>query len=467
MAESERADRSASLRPAILLVDMDSFFASVEVRDDPSLQGKPVLVGGDGNRGVVASCTYEARRFGIHSAMPMVTAKRLCPDAVVLGGNISRYAAVSKELKAILLDFSPLVEPLGLDEAFVDVTGARQLLGTPKEMATAIHGRIEEELRLSCGIGVGSSKLIAKLASRDAKPHFEDGVLIEGPGVFVVLDEDVRAYLDQLPVRALYGVGPATAKTLSRLGIDRVSELAELDPALLSRHVGHHFATTLIGLARGDDPRTVVAGVANKSIGHEETFSVDERDRGTLEQRLRRQAVAVSSALRESSQRGRTVSVKIKHSNFQLQTRSHTMVSGIDDHGALFSVGSALLATLDVQEGIRLLGLSVSNLEDASTPVQLQLDMDEGDSFSDSIASAERLQLERASLDDAVDEIRARFGRHALGSASMLDGHGVVVPAQRDVPFGPKDALSEPGKTNENLDRGGEKLRDDGEEEGQ
>lgn len=143
------------------------------------------------------------------------------------------------------------------------------------------------------------------------------------------------------------------------------------------------------------------------------------------------------------------------------------MVSGIDDHGALFGVGSALLATLEVQEGIRLLGLSVSNLEDASTPVQLQLDMDEGDSFSDSIASAERLQLERASLDDAVDEIRARFGRHALGSASMLDGHGVVVPAQRDVPFGPKDALSQRQKTNENLDRSGEKLRDDGEEEGQ
>jgi DNA polymerase-4 len=208
-----------------------------------------------------------------------------------------------------------------------------------------------------------------------------------------------------------------------------------------------------------------VAGVANKSIGHEETFSVDESDRGILEQRLRRQAVAVSSALRESSQRGRTVSVKIKHSNFQLQTRSHTMVSGIDDHGALFGVGSALLATLEVQEGIRLLGLSVSNLEDASTPVQLQLDMDEGDSFSDSIASAERLQLERASLDDAVDEIRARFGRHALGSASMLDGHGVVVPAQRDVPFGPKDAPHTPEKPDGGLDRGGKKLRDDGEEE--
>jgi DNA polymerase-4 len=437
MAERHRADRSAELDPAILLVDMDSFFASVEVRDDPSLRGKPVLVGGDGGRGVVASCTYEARRFGIRSAMPMSTAKRLCPDAVVLGGRMDRYAQVSRQLREILLDHSPLVEPLGLDEAFVDVTGAVHLLGTPLEIARSIESRVREDLRLRCGIGVGPSKLIAKLASRDAKPSIIDGRVIEGPGVFVVLRDEVQDYLDQFPVRALYGVGPATAKTLARLGIERVSELARLDPDVLTNHVGHHYAHTLIGLARGEDPRPVVANLASKSIGNEETFSSDVTDRALLEQRLRNQAVAVSSALRGAQRRGRTVTVKVKYADFKLVTRSHTMVSGIDDHVAILAVGKALLATLSVEQGVRLLGISASNLEDASTPVQLQLTMDDG-APEDLKVQAERIQLDRASLDDAVDEIRSRFGRHALGSASMLDRGEITVPTQRMAPFGPK-----------------------------
>jgi DNA polymerase-4 len=283
MAERHRADRSAELDPAILLVDMDSFFASVEVRDDPSLRGKPVLVGGDGGRGVVASCTYEARRFGIRSAMPMSTAKRLCPDAVVLGGRMDRYAQVSRQLREILLDHSPLVEPLGLDEAFVDVTGAVHLLGTPLEIARSIESRVREDLRLRCGIGVGPSKLIAKLASRDAKPSIIDGRVIEGPGVFVVLRDEVQDYLDQFPVRALYGVGPATAKTLARLGIERVSELARLDPDVLTNHVGHHYAHTLIGLARGAPGR----GQPGVQV---------DRERGDLLERCHRSSAARAAA---------------------------------------------------------------------------------------------------------------------------------------------------------------------------
>ena len=178
--EQSGPDRSGELDPAILLVDMDSFFASVEVRDDPSLAGRPVLVGGDGQRGVVASCTYEARRFGIHSAMPMATAKRLCPQAIVLPGNMAKYVAVSRQIHEIFHDTTPIVEPLGLDEAFLDVTGARVLLGTPLEMAKAIRTRIDGELALGSAVGIGPSKLIAKLACREAKPRVGPDGVTEG-----------------------------------------------------------------------------------------------------------------------------------------------------------------------------------------------------------------------------------------------------------------------------------------------
>ena len=436
MADLPHEDRSGELHPAILLVDMDSFFASVEVRDDPTLRGKAVLVGGDGGRGVVASCTYEARKFGIHSAMPMVTAKRLCPDAIVLPGKISRYAEVSRELKEILLDHSPLVEPLGLDEAFVDVTGATSLLGSPLTIARSIERRIHDDLRLNCGIGVGPSKLVAKLASRDAKPTINAGKIKPGPGVFVVLQDEVREYLNQFPVRALYGVGPATAKTLGRLGIEHVKELAEMAPDVLAIHVGHHHAATLIGLARGEDPRVVLADVASKSIGHEETYATDIVVREELEGRLRRLSLSVANALRSADRRGRTISIKVKYSDFSMVSRAHTMVSGIDDPEAILAVGTALLGTLEIDQGVRLLGVSTSNLEDSSTPVQLQLDVG-SNSTEDLKAQAAWLQLERATLDDAVDEIRARFGHNILGAASMLERTGLVIPEQRSQPFGP------------------------------
>ena len=440
MADSLRTDRSGSFEPAILLVDMDSFFASVEVRDDPSLLGRPVLVGGDGRRGVVASCSYEARRFGIRSAMPMSTAKRLCPSAVVLPGDIARYASVSRQLHGILRDITPLVEPLGLDEAFLDVTGARGLLGSPFEMARMIRSAVAEELRLECGIGIGPSKLIAKLASRDAKPRITDGGVVDGLGIVVITPEEVVEYLSSMDVAALYGVGPTTAATLSRLGIERVADLAEIDPSILVRHLGSSHAHGLVALARGIDPRPVVADLVSKSIGHEETFLEDVAERPVLEQRLRRHAVAVSGALRDSARRGRTITVKIKMGDFTMRTRSHTMVSGLDDHVAIFEVGIALLGSLEVDEGVRLLGLTASNLEDSSQPTQLTLQMPGSVDGSEPVsATPAALQQGRAALEDAVAEIRDRFGPGSLGSAAMLTRRGVVVPAQRDVPFGPTD----------------------------
>ena len=433
-AEHLGEDRSSALAPAVLLVDMDSFFASVEVRDRPELRGRPVLIGGDGRRGVVASCTYEARRFGIHSAMPMATALRLCPSAVVLRGNMARYAAISHELHRIFRDATPLVEPLALDEAFLDVTGSIGLLGSPLTIARSIRARILEELALDCAVGVGQSKLIAKLASREAKPRIVEGQVVMGAGVRAIMPDETRAFLDQLDVRALFGVGPATARELERLGIERVAELARMDPELLVRHLGRAQAHGLVALARGEDDRPVVAEHHAKSLGHEETYPEDVYDRQYLLQRLRRQSVDVAAALRESNRRGRTVTVKVKDSLFRIRTRSHSMVVGIDDHRALFEVAEDLLDQVDLSDGVRLLGVSVSGLDDATGPVQLRLDVGSDDDAAG--VRAVDLQLERAALEDAVAEIRARFGRGSLGTAATL-GRAASVhvrPGDTDAP---------------------------------
>ena len=436
MLEPASLDRSAELDPAILLVDMDSFFASVEILDRPELRDKPVLVGGSGRRGVVASCSYEARRFGIRSAMPMVTALRLCPNAVVLPGNMPRYAALSAELRRIFLDVTPLVEPLAFDEAFLDVSGAVGLLGSPRSIAAGIRERIAEELSLNCAVGVASTKLIAKLASRQAKPTISDGIVKEGTGVAVILDEEVPSFLNPLSVGALFGVGPATQATLHRLGIETVADLATLEPSMLARHLGASSAQTLVALARGEDPRPVVPDQGSKSLGHEETFATDSSDISFLEGRLRRQAIAVAGALRAEGLKARTLTVKMRDGERRTRTRSATLDVGLDDPTALAEVALGLLGTLDLSPGVRLLGLSASSLEDRDTPVQLRLGV-AGEEGPAADRAVERQQT-RAALEDVVAEVRARFGRHSVGPLTSLGPDGVAVPAQRDVPFGPE-----------------------------
>ncbi len=238
----------------ILHVDMDAFFASVEVLDDPSLAGKPVIVGGAGTRGVVAACTYEARRFGVHSAMPSSVAKRLCPTAVFLDGRYHRYAEVSKELHEILESVTPLVEGISLDEAFLDVTGAKQLLGDGRAIACTIRRRVHEALRLTCSVGVGRTKLMAKLASKAAKPVATRSGVVAGPGVVVVPPVGELDFLHPLPVRALWGVGPVTERKLESLGIARIGDIAGLPPAALERALGPAAGAHLSALARGGIP---------------------------------------------------------------------------------------------------------------------------------------------------------------------------------------------------------------------
>jgi len=405
---------------------MDAFFASVEVLDDPSLAGRPVIVGGSGARGVVASCTYEARAYGVHSAMPSLRARQLCPDAVFVAGRYGRYAEVSARLREVLVSFTPLVEPIGLDEAFLDVAGAVRLLGEPETIGRAIRLRVHEELRLDCSVGAGRSKLVAKLASRDAKPRAGPTGKVPGRGVVVVGASEEAAFLQAKPVERLWGVGPATASRLVGLGVRTVGDLARLPEPALVRALGRSHGRHLAALARGDDPEPVVPDRPAKSVGHEETFPEDVADRRVLQRHALRMAESVAGHLRSAGQVGRTVTVKVKLADFSLLTRSHTMAAGLDTGTAIGAIASALLETVELPLGARLLGVSVSGLQPASAGRQLRFDLDAPTSASraGSAAEAARRQEHWSEVAAAVDAIRARFGTSAVGSASGVTWRG-------------------------------------------
>jgi DNA polymerase-4 len=415
---------------------MDAFFASVEVLDDPSLAGKPVIVGGAGARGVVASCTYEARAYGVHSAMPSMRARQLCPDAVFLAGRHSRYAEVSTQLRKILEDVTPMVEPIGLDEAFMDVAGAVRLLGPPAQIARSLRQRVLDDLHLHCAVGVGSSKMIAKLASRAAKPRASRHGLEPGPGVYVVDPKHELEFLHAHDVEALWGVGPATAKRLHDIGVRTVGDLAALPADTMTRRLGRASGAHLAALARGDDPEPVNPNRPNKSIGHEETFSQDLVDPLELERHVLRMAESVATMLREASTACRTVTVKVKFKDLSLVTRSHTLSRSISTGGAIGQVAAALLASVDPGEGIRLIGVSASGLAQAGAD---QLSFDLGDGMTEANQSATATEQSWYDVTIAVDAIRNRFGKTSVGSAGDVTEGGVEVPARRDAPWGPDE----------------------------
>jgi DNA polymerase-4 len=413
---------------------MDAFFASVEVLDDPSLAGKPVIVGGAGARGVVASCTYEARAYGVHSAMPSVRARQLCPEAIFLSGRHGRYAEVSAELHKVLADITPMVEPIGLDEAFVDVAGAVRLLGPPAQIAHGLRRRVRDQLHLDCAVGIGRSKMIAKLASRAAKPRASRAGLEPGPGVFLVEPADELEFLHGHVVEALWGVGPATAQRLHDLGVRTVGDLAALPVDTVVRRLGKASGGHLAALARGEDPDPVNPNRPNKSIGHEETFSQDLVDPHELERHVLRMADSVATMLRGAASAARTITVKIKFKDLSLVSRSHTMERPIATGGAIGQVAAALLAGVDPGEGIRLLGVSASGLA-AGGVDQLSFDLGDGLHVDNESATAREQSWQEATA--AIDAIRGRFGRSAVGTASMVTEEGVQVPARRDAPWGP------------------------------
>src|SRR5438477_6590995 len=304
----------------VLHVDMDAFYASVEVRRRPELSGKPVIVGGAGPRGVVSSASYEARRFGVRSAMPGARARRLCPQAVFLPPDFTEYTHASRAVMAIFRDVTPLVEPLSMDEAFLDVAGAVRLLGRPVEIAALIRRRVAAEQRLTCSVGVAPTKFVAKLASTRAKP---DGLAVVPAGR--VLD-----YLHPLPVGALWGVGERSAETLQRLGLTTVRDLAEAPLSMLRGALGEAAATHLHELAWGRDPRRVVAEHADKSIGAEITFDEDVADPAVVRRALLALAGKAAIRLRHSGQGGRTVVLKVRLADFRTLNRSRTLNTPTD-----------------------------------------------------------------------------------------------------------------------------------------
>ncbi|MEV7326939.1 DNA polymerase IV [Micromonospora sp. NPDC093244] len=387
------ADDSAS---PILHVDMDAFFAAVEVRRRPELRGRPVIVGGIGPRGVVSSASYEARRYGVRSAMPTSQARARCPHAVYLAPDFTAYTAASRAVMQIFRDVTPLVEPLSLDEAFLDVTGARRLFGSPATIARLIRRRVADEQGLTCSVGVAPSKFVAKLGSTRAKP---DGLLVVPPGQ--VLD-----FLHPLPVDALWGVGERAAETLRRLGLATVGDLAEAPPGMLRRAVGAASAAHLHELAWGRDPRRVSPEHVDKSIGAEVTFDADVADPLEIRRALLALSAKVGVRLRGSGQVGRTVTLKVRLADFRTVNRSRTLGVATDTAREMFDTVWALYTTLDPGERIRLVGVRVEGLAPAQgAPRQLTL------------GAPERGWRE---AEAAADAAAARFGRSVIGPASLM-----------------------------------------------
>jgi DNA polymerase-4 len=412
----------------ILHVDMDAFYAAVEVLVDPSLAGKPVVVGGTGGRGVVASASYEARAYGIHSAMPSARARRLCPHAVFVAGRYALYGEYSRRLHAVFRSVTPLVEGIALDEAFLDVAGARRVLGDPPKIAALLRRRIHDELGLWASVGVATTKFVAKLASEAAKPTATRAGAVPGAGVKVVQPGTELEFLHPLSVSALWGVGPATRKRLDRFGIATIGDLAALPPETLVGALGPALGTHLHELAWGRDPRPVEPDRATKSIGHEETYARDHHDRQPLEREAVRLGDAVAARLRAAGLAGRTVTLKVRFGDFRTITRSRTVREPVATGPEIARLAQALLDEVDPSPGVRLLGVAASNLVERPGT---QLRLAEGD-------GGERRW---EGVGAAVSEVRRRYGEAAVGPAALLDGDHTTLRLRRlgDQQWGPRE----------------------------
>ena len=383
--------------PEILHVDMDAFFASVEEADDPTLKGKAVVVGA-GPRAVVTSANYVARTFGIRAAMPVAQARRLAPHAIFLPNRHYRYGEVSSEVMSIFRDFSPLVEPLSLDEAFLDVTGATRLIGTAREIGNQIRARIDNELHITCSVGISTTKLIAKLASSRCKPN----------GLLEIPQERVLDFLHPLPVRELWGVGPKTAEALIRLGLETIGDIAQTPPHTLIRALGAGQGESLYELAWGRDPREVAESVVDKSIGAEETFAHDLDESEELLAQLLRVTERAARRLRDQKLATRTISIKIRFSDFTTITRSKTIDLPTNSTQEIYDQVRRLFNALAlVRARVRLVGVRLENLES-----------DQGLLEQLTLGSREKGWRQ---VDKALDRARRRFGGGALKPARLLE----------------------------------------------
>lgn len=416
----------------ILHVDMDAFYVSVEMRRHPELQGQPVVVGGSGLRGVVAAANYEARRFGVFSAMSSARARRLCPHAVFLPGDHAHYADVSRQVMTIFEQFTPLVEPVALDEAFLDVTGSMHLFGDGPTVGARIRDMVDQELHLACSVGVATSKFVAKLASKKAKPRIQGDAIVAGRGVWVVEPGLELEFLRPLAVSDLWGVGPATLAKLERIGVRTVADLGALEIDVLERTVGRANGRHLHDLAWGKDNRAVVAEREAKSIGREETYARDLHDPQEIRSELVRLCDDVASRVRSADRAARTVSLKVRWTNFDTVTRSTTPGAPMATGPAMFQAVETMMSGLERTGGVRLLGVSASGLCEPVEQLSLLDDIDGRGSTKDGHRAWSPASV-------AIDAIRDRFGRGAITPASA------VRPVSRSSPWGPNDDRSDPG----------------------
>lgn len=395
---------------------MNAFYVSVELRRRPELRGLPVVVGGTGGRGVVSAASYEARRFGVHSALSSAVARRLCPEAVFIHPDMDHYLEVSHQLRAIFETFTPLVEQISVDEAFMDVTGARALIGDARVVADRLRERIHAETELPCSVGIAANKFIAKMASEHAKPRASAGGVEPGFGVFEVRPGDEIGFLHPLPVHLLWGVGPKTRERLETLGIHTIGDLAAIDEDVLCRAVGDAHGRHLHALSHGLDDRAVEPERNAKSIGHEETFSHDIDSVDELRHHLVRLCDAVARRTRDAGVAAGTVMLKVKFSTFETVTRSTTPEIPLTTGPSMVAALDPLLRSLDVSMGVRLLGVHAQKLSGGAPAALTLFDMNPDGSLSG-------IEEQWVPASRAVDSIVQKFGEGVIGPASSLDSH--------------------------------------------
>ena len=378
----------------ILHVDMDAFFASVAERDNPELKGKAVVIG-MGARGVVSAANYEARKFGIHSAMPVGRARRLAPHAIFLPVDMARYQEVSEHVMEIFHSFTPWVEPISLDEAFLDVTGSQKLLGTGREIAVAIRKKVEEQEGITCSVGIAPSKFIAKLASANCKPN----------GMLEITSDRILTFLHPLPIQAMWGVGPKTAEVLERLGLRTIEDIAKLPRATLIRALGEANGASLYELAWGRDYRDVTPEEPDRSISAAETFPQDLDNPEEILTEFLRLTERATARLRDRDLFAKTISIKVRFADFSTINRSKTLPLPIDSTHDVYEVVKGLYQALRIERArLRLVGVSLENLSQGA-PHQMML--------------GER-EVGWRQAEGAIDQARARFGKGSVRPARLI-----------------------------------------------
>lgn len=383
----------------ILHIDMDAFYASVEQLDNPWLKGKCVIVGGTSNRGVVSASSYEARRFGVRSAMPIFQARQKCPDGVFIPPRMARYKEVSQKIMAILREFSPQVEVVSIDEAYMDISGSQRLHGNPEIVAMDIKSKIRKTLGLTCSVGVAPGKFLAKVASDMDKP---DGLTIIAP-------QEVHQFIESLPVQKVPGVGKKTFLRLESMGIKALGDVKKFPEKMLLERLGK-FGQRLIGLASGTDHSTVTPWSPHKSVSSERTLGEDTRDKKLLHTYLLKQSEEVARQLRKAGVRARTITIKIKHADFKQFTRSKTISTPTRSSETIYQHAADLLDNYELTQKIRLIGVGTSGFKSAGQPVQLDL-------FDRTEKSDKSWEI----VDRTVESITQKFGRDAIKRGSLKD----------------------------------------------